>query len=288
MDEVRARFEPVVGSSFELSRGETRWMAMGDEFVAFGADDDGDWQRLEREGWLIDRWRDAGIRAPRVVRADAVRRIQVRERLHGVTGHAVEPRIWPGAIPDAWARLDDAPLSAFGERLAASYGELARRIRSAVSIADAIAAGLGPTSRRTLDLDTAIASFHRSSAPAAAKRIADRARTWLAAIPPADAVIHADLHFFNMCLDEEGAIAGVWDLGDAGLDAAATELLIVHSLGSRFAALAIEAYGPVDVEAVRRAQLRTAFDHMIWNAPGTERYPSIVAWVTAALERLAP
>ena len=49
--------------------------------------------------------------------------------------------------------IDSAPLSRFGERVATSYGELAARIRRAVSVTDASAAGLGATSRRDLDLD---------------------------------------------------------------------------------------------------------------------------------------
>ena len=56
----------------------------------------------------------------------------------------------------------------------------------------------------------------------------------LAAIPRLDAVIHSDLHFFNMCLADDGAITDVWDLGESGLDDAATELLYVHARGSRF------------------------------------------------------
>src|SRR5262249_11440364 len=109
----------------------------------------------------------------------------------------------------------------------------------------------------------------------------------LAAIQPADAVIHGDLHFFNMCADDDGSITGVFDLGDAGLDAAATELMYVHSLGSRFAAIVLEANGEIDVDDVRRAHLRTALDHMIWHGPGTPRHASIVGWATAVFERLA-
>src|SRR5262249_13871557 len=163
--------------------------------------------------------------------------------------------------PDARARLDGAPLSAFGERLAASYGELAARIRHAVSITDAAAAGLGLTSRRVLDVDDALARLRATDAPASTKAAAPRAPAWLAAIPPPDTVIHGDLHFFNMCLARDGAILGVFDLGDAGIDAAATELLYIHSLGSRFAAIALDAYGPIDRDAVQRAHLRTALDH---------------------------
>ena len=290
-DSARARFAAALGGAFELSRRDTGWLAMADDVVAFAPDDDAGWRRLGSEAWLLERWRAAGIPVPRMLRADAALGVQVRERMHGLTGDAVvaEPHrslLFDGPLPTVRARFDGAPLSAFGERLAASYGELAARIRRAVSIADATAAGLGPTSRRTLDLDDAIARLHATDAPAVTKAAAERARAWLAAIPPPDAVIHADLHFFNMCLARDGAIIGVFDLGDAGLDAAATELLYLHSLGSRFVAIALDAYGAIDLEAVRRAHLRTALDHLIWHGPGTPRHASIVAWVTIALERL--
>jgi hypothetical protein len=83
-----------------------------------------------------------------VIREDPARRVQVRERLHGLTGHALASRVWPGAWPDASSLFDDVPLAAFGERLAASYGELARRIRSAAATAANSTAARTQTSSR--------------------------------------------------------------------------------------------------------------------------------------------
>ena len=290
MDDIRARFDGLVGGAFEVSRQEreSRWLAQSDEHVAFAADDDASWRRLQSEGWLTGRWRSGSIPAPCVIGEDPERRIQVRERLHGLTGHALASRVWPGAWPDAATTFDDVPLAAFGERLAASYGELARRIKAAVSVADATAAGIGTTSRREIDINTGIARLQASSASRAAKQAAERLRTWLTTLPPPDAVIHADLHLWNICCADDGSIVGVFDLGDAGIDAAAQELSLAHSLSSRFGAIAIDAYGPVDLEHVRRAHLRSALEHMIDHPPGTERHESIVAWATAAFERLAP
>jgi hypothetical protein len=262
MDGIRARFDALIQGTFEVSRRESRWLALSDDLVGFAADDDARWRRLQSEGWLIGHWRSAGVPAPRVIREDPVRRVQVRERLHGLTADEVEPRIWPGAQPDEAARLDDAPLSPFGERLAASYGEVASRIRTAVSVADATAAGIGICSRRVIDLDTGIARLNASSASRAAKEAAERARTWLAALPPPDAVIHADLHLWNLCFADDGSIVGVFDVGDAGIDAAAQELSLAHSLASRFGAIAIDAYGPIDLEHVRRAHKRSARHQM--------------------------
>jgi hypothetical protein len=91
-----------------------------------------------------------------------------------------------------------------------------------------------------------------------------------------------------MCLAADGSITGVFDLDGVGIDAAATELLIVHGIGSRFAAIAIDAYGPVDLGAVLRAQFRTALDHLIKYGPDAVPPPWVLPWVTAAFERLAP
>jgi hypothetical protein len=66
-----------------------------------------------------------------------------------------------------------------------------------------------------------------------------------------------------------------------------TEFLYVESLGSRFMATALDAYGPISADEVRRAHVRVALGHLIWHPPGTPRHESIVSWVSAALERAA-
>lgn len=288
MDDVRDRFAALLSERFEVSRQESRWLALADDVVAHAADDDTGWNRIKGEGWLLGRWRSVGVPAPRVVREDAQLRVQVRERMHGITGPTIEPRLFGGEPPDAWGRYADAPLTPFGERLAASYGDVARKIRSGVSPADASAAGIGMCRRRALDLDDAIARLHASSASATAKAAAERVRPWLADIPAPDAVIHADLHFWNLCLADDGSIVGVFDLDYSGIDCAATEFLYVHSLGPRFVATALGAYGDINLEDVRRAHVREALGHLYWHPPGNERHASIVGWVTAALECLVP
>ena len=289
-DEVRARIAAVLGEGFELQRRDGRSLGLGEERVAFAADDEASWRRLVSEGWLLDRWRRSGIPVPRVLAEDAKRCVQVRERMHGLSGEQIHVEtdhspLFAGALPDVGARLVDAPLSPFGERVATSYGEIAARIRSATTPDEASAAGLGPTSRRTLDLDDVLARLDASNASPLAKATATRLRGWLAELPPIDAVIHGDLHFHNMCVEPDGRICGLFDLGDAGLDAAATEFLYVYSLGAQFAELALAAYGhDVNREDVARAHIRTALDHLIWHGPGTPRHDGIVAWVTAVLE----
>ncbi|TMQ08804.1 MAG: hypothetical protein E6J91_32320 [Deltaproteobacteria bacterium] len=263
--EVRARFDAVLGEPVELSRREDRWLALGADVIGFAAVDARGWARLVAEGRLLVRWRAAGVPAPRVLDERAALRVQVRDRLHGLTGEAIEPLLFGGAPPDARGRFaDDAPLSRFGARLAASYGELAAQIHAAAALRD------------------------DPSVTAATIEAVARAMPWLAATPPATAVIHGDLHFHNLCLSADGTITGVFDLGDAGGDAPEADLQYAHSLGPRFVAVAVHAYRrPLDMNAIRRAHLRTALTHILWHGPGTPRHRSIVAWIEAAFAALA-
>ncbi|HTL35496.1 MAG TPA: hypothetical protein VL326_20350, partial [Kofleriaceae bacterium] len=176
------RFAAALGSeSFELSRADGRWLALTRERVAHAVDDFAGWRRLVQEAWLLSRWRSAGVPAPRVLVEDPARRIQIRERMHGLTGTDIhrETSLSPlydastlAANPDVRARLNDAPLSPFGRRLAESYGELAAKIRRAVDTGHAYAAAFTPTSRRTLDVDAALAALEATHATDAAKQAA--------------------------------------------------------------------------------------------------------------------
>jgi hypothetical protein len=287
MADERERFAFALGTfSFDMSKRDGRWLAMTPELVAFAVDDYVAWRRLQQEDWLLSKWRNAGAPVPRVLRSDASRHVQVRERMHGLTGKELEDKL--GLHPDVRERLDDAPLSPLGARLAASYGELAARFRRAVGVPDAHAAGLSTTSHRAVDVDAAISALESTDASTAAKRAARRARDWLVELPPITAVIHSDLHFYNICASPEGDITGVFDLGDSGIDTAETEFLYAHSLGTRFVRTALEAYGqPLDEKRIIHAHLRTALDHILFHGPGTERHASIVAWATAVFELLA-
>ena len=88
-NDVRLRFDATLGGSFELIRRETRWLALADELIGCAAGTDTEWRRLEVEAWLLQRWHTRGIPVPRVVRHDHARKVQLRERLHGLTGHDI-------------------------------------------------------------------------------------------------------------------------------------------------------------------------------------------------------
>lgn len=311
-DETRARQAMSLVGATEVSRRDDRWLALGSDLVAFTAFDATGWRRLEVEGRLLARWRAAGIPAPQIMREDTTSGIQLRERMHGLTGEVVEPLLFGGPPPEARIRLSDAaPISAFGLRLAESYGELAARIRHAVPVADAAALGLGhrvddhfasafsslhalaARADNTTDAETA----RRPTIPRELVTAAEQARSWIESRSADTAAIHGDLHFHNMCLADDGSIIGVFDVGDSGIDEAATEMQYAHSLGPRFAATALAAYAyeqrcrgehPLDEVDVCRAHLRTALGHLFWHGPGKPRHASVVGWVTAALERVLP
>jgi hypothetical protein len=62
----------------------------------------------------------------------------------------------------------------------------------------------------------------------------------------------------NLCIAADGAITGVFDVGDAGPDAPETDLQYAHSLGPRFVEIATRAYGgPLDLGAIHDASAWT-------------------------------
>jgi aminoglycoside phosphotransferase (APT) family kinase protein len=282
---ARTRILAVSGITAEPTWRETRWLALGQRAVALAADDDVGWARLRAEAALLARWVEAGVPAPRVLDVDDARRVMVRERVDGLTGDDVEPRIFGGA-PPADRSAATVSITDFGARLAARYGELAARIHDAATPADAIAIGLGPRGR--VDLDEASSLLARwGASPTLLAAIAD-ARPWLERYDIADAVVHGDLHFHNMCLAPDGTITGVFDVGDAGIDESWAELQYVHSLGRRFAEIAIDTYArhrgiAVDEERAHRAHVRVALGHVRWHPPGSPRHLKIVAWIEQAL-----
>ncbi|MEM1413527.1 MAG: phosphotransferase [Myxococcota bacterium] len=294
---ARARLRAVLGERAvapEL-RGD-RWLALGPDYVAFVACDEPAWRRLEAEEGLLDAWREAGLPFPRILIADAAQWVQVRERMEGpVHGDAVRDRIFgvgePGGPESADALTNryapDVPLTPFGARCAASYGTLAARIHGAAPAASALGAAIGPCVPK--DVEACLALL-LERAPELGRR-ALPALPWLLATPPGDTLVHRDLHFHNMVVDEDGTILGVFDLGDAGVDAAAAEMLYIHGLGPRFVAGVLDAYArergtPLRLEDVERMHLRTAIAHLDFFAPDHAHHPAILGWIAHALDHL--
>lgn len=283
MSSAQARLRAVVGETAAVPQlRETRWIAVGDTYVAFIADDAGAWARLSAEGALLGIWRDADIPAPLVLEEVPGLRVQIRARLDGLTGAAIEPLIFGRPnVPDRYA--PDVPLTEFGRTLAGSYGELAAQMHDALTIDSAVARALGP--KVPIDLEACGARILRW-APTLLGAF-EEVRERLMNQPGADVVVHGDLHFHNMVLAEDGRILGVFDVGDAGIAHAASELQYAHSLGPRFVEHALRAYSrcraPVDEEEVLCAHLRSALGHLLWFPPESPRHKGILRWIEGAL-----
>jgi hypothetical protein len=279
---VRRAFDAVLGDSYEIHQREARWLGVGATLVAAKAMDERTWQQLQREAWLLTHWRAAGIPAPQLISNDANERIQVRERLRGLTGAEIESRTFT-ATSTLRERLEGAALSGWGEQFATSYGELAARIRGAVTLNAAFAAGFPDVHDRKLDVDLALSLLEASSTSAIVRRKAQRVRDWLASAPAIDAVVHGNLRLASLCASGSGCVVGVFDLDEAGLDEAAGELRYAHSLGSRFAGIAASA-AKLELGAVVRVHLRCVLAHVVRHGPKSPKRGSIIDWASAAFE----
>jgi aminoglycoside phosphotransferase len=253
-----------------------RWCAEDERTVTFVAVDGAGWTRLVREGALLGLWARRGAPVPRVIDEDPVARRQVRERLTGATGDEIVRRIGTDQV--------------FADRLATVYGELAALLHGAVPYREAVA--LGWTPRPRIELDDVVARLRGWGLDDLADQLA-MVRPWLDAPRSADLLIHGDLHFHNMVVDEGGTIEGVFDVDGAGLDEGWTDLQYVHSLGAHFARRAIDSYAARigvarDDEAVRRAHVRIAFEHFCWYERDAPRFPSLIGWAKEAVRTLCP
>lgn len=277
----------ALGEHFELTRRDSRVFARANDKIATVAHDELTWRRLRREAWLAERWCAAGVPAARVILIDDTVRMIVQERHRGRRVVELDsetgPRIFEKKGASAHLRLADAELTAFGVALATHYGKLARNIRQAVTLREARDFHLPAVVRTSLDVDLALALLEASAASSRAKAKAKRLRDALAFELPPDAVIHGELKLANIYVSDD-AIVGVANLETAGVAYAATELGHTYWLGSRFASLALAAYGEVDVTGTRLAFLRQLLTGLVKNAPRTALHAAYVEWASAAFE----
>src|SRR5580658_5841203 len=102
-----------------------RWLVDGPgDRIAWIAEDDEGWVRLRREGELIATLAAAGCRVPRVIGVDEAARLQVRSKLPGISGYAIEGLVFgeSAGVPSATRYQDNSPLTESGRRLARELG----------------------------------------------------------------------------------------------------------------------------------------------------------------------
>jgi aminoglycoside phosphotransferase (APT) family kinase protein len=77
-------------------------------------------------------------------------------------------------------------------------------------------------------------------------------------------LVHGDLHFRNLLVDDEGILSGVIDWGDVHIGHPAVDLAIVYSfLPPEGRALFYEVYGHVDDETKKLAQFRAIYTSVV-------------------------
>jgi aminoglycoside phosphotransferase (APT) family kinase protein len=79
-----------------------------------------------------------------------------------------------------------------------------------------------------------------------------------------EAIVHGDLHFRNLLVDDEGILSGVIDWGDVHIGHPAVDLAIVYSfLPPEGRALFYEIYGRVNDETKKLAQFRAIYTSVV-------------------------
>lgn len=271
-----------------------RWVAVLPDRVVFRADNAEAWRRLELEAEVITRFRAAaGSLIPAVKARDAIARTQTRERIEGLTGHAVEHLVLGvrGELSDLDRYHERCPLSSAGSRLAHDLGRTLARLHRSLRAHEAVALGLARSPPKLSDRTAEILRSHVQSPMLEHGLIS--ARTWLATRTIDDVVIHGDPHFHNLAVDPTtGALRGIFDFDEIARGDRAQDLAYLHSSGVPFARAALRAYaevGPsVDEDTVARYHVVLALDHFNFVAPTAERFSRIVDWAKAALIALAP
>jgi aminoglycoside phosphotransferase (APT) family kinase protein len=271
-----------------------RWLALLPDEVAFRAEDEDAWRRLEREAEVLVRLRAAiGPTVPRVVSRNEGTRTQVRERIHGASGREVEAIIFgkDEPLPATERYRETCPLTPRGSRLAADLGRLLARMHGVIALSEAEALGLGENVPR---LDERTAEIIRTHARSPLlERALRNATSWLAILPEDRVVVHGDPHLHNLAMDAaSGALRGIFDFDETARADRRQDLAYLHSSGLAFARVALRAYAdvgpPVDERAVGRFHVICALEHFSFVAPEAERFPHIVEWATAAVLALAP
>src|SRR5215471_14368329 len=161
-----------------------RWMVdcPGDRIAGIAEDDEA-WVRLRREGELIATLATAGGRVSRVIGVNEVARLQVRSRLPGISGFAIEDLVFGEggcAVPSAARYRHNSPLTEAGRALARDLGSAIAALHRA-PVEEARTLGLRTTSYLTI-LDQIDRQLARSALLLDFRTPVSRLRDWFAAL----------------------------------------------------------------------------------------------------------
>jgi aminoglycoside phosphotransferase (APT) family kinase protein len=270
-----------------------RWMAdCPGSRVAWIAEDDEAWARLRREGELIAILAAAGCQVPRVIGVDQVARLQVRSRLPGISGHAIEGLVFGkgrGVVPSAERYRHNSPLTEAGRALARDLGTAIAALHRA-PVEEARALGLRSTSYLTI-LDEIDRQLARSVLRLDFRTAVARLQDWFVSLPEDPVIAFSDIQMHNMAVDAAtGALVGFFDFDDAAVAHRLEDFKYLPSFGVAFTRVALEAYSaaggpPLCLDDVGRFHVLSALEHFILVDDASPRWAEIIEWSHAALNR---
>jgi aminoglycoside phosphotransferase (APT) family kinase protein len=269
-----------------------RWMVdcPGDR-IAWIAEDDEGWVRLRREGELIAILEAAGCRVPRVIGVDEVARLQVRSRLPGISGYAIEGLVFGESVrvPSAARYQHNSPLTEAGRVLARDLGtEIAALHR--VPVEEARTLGLRSTSYPTT-LDQIDRQLARRALLRDFRTAVPRLRDWFAALPDDPVIALGDIQIHNMGVDPAtGALVCVFDFDGVAVAHRLEDFKYLPSFGVAFTRVTLEAYSaaggpPVGLDGVGRFHVLSALEHFTFVDDASPRWADIIEWSHTALDR---
>jgi hypothetical protein len=260
--------------------------------VAFVAEDDEAWARLEREAALLERLSSRmSFAVPAVIAADAGRLVQVRRKVLGLSGGAVESLAFGDVDKTLWTDRyrPDFPISSAGRRLAADLGRALAELHQAVPAEAARSMGFPETSYTSV-LDAVSERLAEHADLDDLRGAIPRLRRWFAVLPPDPVFAHRDVQPHNFAVDpESGVLLGIFDFEDAAIAHRWEDFKYLPSFGPTFTEIAVDAYrrsgGAVpSMKQVGHFHILAALDHFLFFGKDSPRWTQIVTWSRRALE----
>ena len=284
----------AIGRSARLAARWRGWrwtVELSNDWIAFVAEDNQGWARLRREHKLLERLA-AGVSfgVPMIVAVAEAERVQVRRKVPGTTGFAVDAMVFgrPDKAPPAARYQPDILLSPAGQRLAHGLGRALAEMQRAVSAQEAVTLGV-PTTSAIARLDTVRTWLAGRDDLADVRAAVPSLRRWFEDLEPDPVFCHCDLGMHNMAVDlATGALNGLFDFDEAAVAHRLEDFKYLPSFGLAFTRLALDAYASeggtrLCLDDVGRFHVLSALEHFLFVAEDSARWPQIVEWTRAAL-----